>query len=76
MPDYHRSRSRLTHQSCKRTVRSSRYIVFDRKSMPIVACGTAKHPLWHEERVRGACGNGVGQVGRGGGGGVEGGLLT
>ena len=26
-----------SHQSCKRTVRSSRYIVFDRKSIPIVA---------------------------------------
>ena len=25
--------------SCRRTTRSSRYIVFDRKSMPIVACG-------------------------------------
>ena len=29
---------KLAYQSCKRTVRSSRYIVFDRKSMPIVAC--------------------------------------
>lgn len=27
-----------TYQSCKRTVRSSRYIVFDKKSIPMVAC--------------------------------------
>lgn len=27
-----------SHQSCKRTVLSSRYIVFERKSMPMVAC--------------------------------------
>lgn len=26
-------------QSCSRTVRSSRYMVLDRKSIPIVACG-------------------------------------
>lgn len=30
----------MSYQSCKRTVRSSRYIVFDRKSMPIVACNS------------------------------------
>jgi hypothetical protein len=41
-------RSQLLTYSCpavshswSRTVRSSRYIVFDRKSMPIVACGHA-----------------------------------
>lgn len=27
-----------SYQSCKRTVLSSRYIVFDKKSIPMVAC--------------------------------------
>jgi hypothetical protein len=31
----------LPHQSCRRTMRSSRYIVLDTKSMPIVTC--ARH---------------------------------
>eukprot|EP00955_Chlamydomonas_euryale_P082448 363725-Chlamydomonas_euryale.AAC.11 len=32
--------ARDPHQSCRRTVRSSRYIVLERKSIPIVACAT------------------------------------
>jgi len=38
-----------SHQSCNRTVRSSRYIVFDRKSMPMVACREkpAHVSYWH-----------------------------
>ena len=37
-----RDARRAAHHSCSRTVRSSRYIVFDRKSMPIVACARAR----------------------------------
>lgn len=33
-----KDQKQTAYQSCKRTVRSSRYIVFDRKSIPIVAC--------------------------------------
>jgi hypothetical protein len=28
----------VAYQSCRRTVRSSRYIVLDKKSIPMVAC--------------------------------------
>lgn len=31
-----------SYHNCSRTVRSSRYIVFDRKSIPIVACSMQK----------------------------------
>ena len=34
------SRKAETYHNCRRTVRSSRYMVFDRKSIPIVACST------------------------------------
>lgn len=39
-----------THHSCSRTVRSSRYIVLDRKSMPMVA-------WWRRQAGRGAAGS-------------------
>ena len=38
-----------THHNCNRTVRSSRYIVFDRKSMPMVAWG-AKIRQWRSTK--------------------------
>lgn len=34
----------IAYQSCNRTVRSSRYIVFERKSIPIVACTCQRNP--------------------------------
>ena len=34
---YGKAKELYTYQSCRRTVRSSRYMVFDKKSMPIVA---------------------------------------
>lgn len=47
------------YQSCKRTVRSSRYIVFDKKSIPIVAwnlddqevCQESSSRKWEKENA-------------------------
>ena len=41
------------YQSCSLTVLSSRYIVFDRKSMPMVACMRACIAYWRTTEVEG-----------------------
>jgi hypothetical protein len=47
---------RRTHHSCNRTVLSSRYMVFDKKSMPMVACRLAASSMkFTPTRIAGDC---------------------